>query len=276
MSDPEYTTQMDLLIAANPTLTFDLSEDIKDQFDRIVLPEVAAGFSRTLHLPEEDGRSILLQAVDAYIGGVIDRFNQRSEKQDNAALTKVAAKAEQLSDALLELIDHPNLEAQLESRIRGFHALANGPQDLTLPDLMGSNRNVFLFLRDMLIDLQTCSEDTRNFKPKREEFDEWFGHEGGTTADEQFALATAEWKRRSKARKLGADHPLLCFVMAILPHWQAHTSIPFTEAKYYREMEGYSSGVLPILKPILHCIDPTITDQQIAMAIRKTRQDQIA
>lgn len=273
MSDSDNPTQADLLAASYPSLTFDLSENTKDQFDLIFPKDVVDGFARTFGLPNEDGRAILLEAIKAFISGVNGRFNQRTEKQDNAALTKVAAKAQQLEAALLELIDHPNLEPQLEAEIRGFHALAEGPDGLTLPDVIGTRHNVFHFFRDMLIDLQACAEDTRNFKPKREDFDHWFAVQDGTTAQEQFELDTEAWKRRSQARKLGKDHPLQCFLLSILPHWRSNSNLPFTEGMYFKELQQTLSPTISILHPIVERIDTELTPQRVASAIRKLRED---
>ena len=275
LSDPDELTQADLLAASYPSFTFDLSEDTEEQFDLIIPEDVVDGFSRSFDLPTESGRAILLEAVDAFIYGVIARFDLRSQRQDNEALTKVASKAEQLADALLELIDHPNLEAQLEDRIRDFPALAVTRNGLSLPDLIGTRQNVFHDMRDMLVDLQACAELTLNDKPKPKAYLDAFEYEGMPSPQEQFDLDTVEWKRRRFARTLGADYPLHCFLLSILPHWKTHMPMPFSEAKYYKELGSYPSPTISTVKPILTCIDPKLTVQRVAMAVRKIRQEVI-
>ncbi|NIZ63438.1 hypothetical protein DL239_20965 [Sedimentitalea sp. CY04] len=275
MTTPDYPPQAQLLAASYPSLTFDLTEDTEDQFNRIIPEEVIVRFSRFLDLPNEDGRAILLEAVEAFISGVNDRFEQRPEKQDNAALTKVASKAEQLSEALLALIDHPNLEAQLEERIRGFHALAETQNGATLPDLIDTRRNIFREFRDLLVDLQACTEATCNHQPKQTDYADLFEGEGLPTPQQQFHRDTSEWKRRSQARKLGRDHPLQCFLLSILPHWKAHVVHPFTEGMYFKELEGNLSPTFAELHPIIVRIDPKITRQHVANSIRKLRESSV-
>jgi hypothetical protein len=272
LSDHDNLTQEDLLAASYPSFTFDLSEDTEEQFDLISPKDVIDAFSRSFDLPTESGRAILLEAVDAFIFGMFGRFEQRSEKQDNAALTKVAAKAEQLADALLQLVKHPNLEAQLEDRIRGFHALAVNYDGLSLPDLLGTRRAQFRFFRDLLIDLQACSEETRNHKPKHGDYYSDFDFEGMPTAQERYEEDEAEWKSRSHARKLGKDYPLHCFLLSILPHWQSHVGLPFTEGMYFKELQETLSPAISMLHPIVERIDTEITPQRVASSIRKLRE----
>jgi hypothetical protein len=127
-----------------------------DQFDTLFGPSELESFAREVPSQANTDTSpteIIQQATLAYVDGVLDRLNQKPEKQDTAALIKVANKSAQLEEALLTLLDHPHLEAQLEERIRGFHALASNADGVSLPDLIGSRHNIFQFMRDMLIDL---------------------------------------------------------------------------------------------------------------------------
>ncbi|MFC4214045.1 hypothetical protein ACFP4H_23795 [Pseudophaeobacter arcticus] len=273
MSHPDVLTQSERLAAFYPSLTFDLTEDTKGQFDQIVPQEAIDSFSNCLGLPPESGRAILLDAANTYFSGIIERFEQRSAKQDNAALSKVAAKAEQLESALLELVDHPNLETQLEDRIRGFHALAETPNGLSLPDLIGTRRKIFHHLQDMLVDLQACAEATRNHQPKKEDYSNEYLFGDRPNAQEQYELDTEAWKRRSQARKLGRDHPLQCFLRSVLPHWQSNSNLPFTEGMYFKELQENLSATIATLHPIVERIDTEITPQRVASTIRKLRED---
>lgn len=259
-----------------PSLNVDLDEDIAEQFDALIAPNVIGGFVRAVSSSQPDAdndhTAIIRQAAQAYVDGVLDRLNQKPEKQDTAALIKVANKTAQLEEALLALQGHPHLEAQLEERIRGFHALASNADGVSLPDLIGSRHNIFQFMRDMLIDLQTCAEATTNRKPKREDYSDDFAFGNEPTAEQQYNRAEAAWKRRSKARNLGADHPVQCFLLTVYPYWANHSSHPFSEGMYFVEVGGSISPTISALHPILAKIDTSITPQNIATAIRKLRE----
>jgi hypothetical protein len=260
------------MAAQLPTLRFKLSEHPEAQFDGLIPPEAVQAFANALSIAATDARDILCYATEAYLGGTWDRFAQKSEKQDNAALTKVASDAARLEGALSALIDHPNLEPQLEARIRSFETLASNASGQTLPDLMGRQHNIFHFVREMLIDLQACAEETCNHKPKRADYDDAFQMQGFPTAQESFDVDTAEYKRRSKARKLGDGHALQCLLLAIHPHWLTHTGQPFSEGMYFKEIKGTLSPTIAALHPIAALIDTSITPQRIATAIRTLRE----
>lgn len=162
----------DRFAASYPYLNVDLDKDIADQFDALFSSGELESFARAVSLQSDTITSptaIIQQATLAYVDGVLDRLNQKPEKQDTAALIKVANKSAQLEEALLALTEHPHLEVQLEERIRSFHALASNADGVSLSDLIGRRHNIFQFMRDILIDLQTCAEATTNRKPKREE-----------------------------------------------------------------------------------------------------------
>ncbi|PZX05005.1 hypothetical protein [Celeribacter halophilus] len=270
------TSFTDRLAAFYPSLNVNLDEDIADQLDTLFDPSELASFATALslrHDAENAATAIIQQATLAYVDGVLDRLNQKPEKQDTAALIKVANKSAQLEEALLALTEHPHLEAQLEERIRGFHALASNSDGVSLSDLIGSRHNIFQFMRDMLIDLQTCAEATTNRKPKREDYSEDFVFGDAPTAEQQYNRAEATWKRRSKARNLGADHPLQCFLLTVYPYWVEHSAHPFTEGMYFAEIGETISPVISVLDPILSKIDSEITPQNIATAIRKLREE---
>ncbi|MDO6725159.1 hypothetical protein Q4560_17975 [Celeribacter halophilus] len=266
----------DRLAASYPSLNVDLDEDIADQFDTLFGPSELESFAHEVSSQADTDTSpaaIIQQATQAYVDGVLDRLNQKPEKQDTAALIKVANKSAQLEEALLALLDHPLLEAQLEERIRGLHALASNADRVSLPDLIGSRHNIFQFMRDMLIDLQTCAEATTNRKPKREDYSDDFVFGDAPTAEQQYNRAEATWKRRSKARNLGADHPLQRFLLTVYPYWVKHSHHPFSEGMYFAEIGETVSPAISVLHPILSKIDSEITPQNIATAIRKLREE---
>jgi hypothetical protein len=125
----------------------------------------------------------------------------------------------------------------------------------------------------MLIDLQTCAEATTNRKPNREDYSDDFVFGDAPTAEQQYNRAEATWKRRSKARNLGADHPLQCFLLTVYPYWVKHSDHPFSEGMYFAEIGETISPVISVLHPILSKIDSEITPQNIATAIRKLREE---
>lgn len=273
-----------------PRLNVDLDEDLDPQLEDLVTVNLTNYVATLANLgKDETDRKILRQglivACKAYVRGHWDEQNQRTEKQDNEALDRVTRSSQALYDALLSLQEHPGLEPRLEQSIRLNQNLYSVNGDFDLSQMINVRRNIFSKFREVLVDLQICTEHVINRQPKPTILEPIDGFEG-EDEDEQgsIQLETSEkmdvlkqqWRARSKARKLPKDFALQEFLHAFRPTWVALTDHPFTEGMHYVEAGETVSTLVDGLEPILRELAPEIRRQDVVTALRKMRDSAAA
>ena len=245
----------------------DFVEKLADLFDVENDPEARNAF-----------RKGIIQASDAYIDGVFSYANKPSEKQDNKSLDRITLSAQALYDALLDLMDHPDLEPRVEASIRKTGRLYKLPSGIDLSQLIGTRRNIFRGFREILVDLQVCVEDEINRKPEPGFFDDL---EDLSELDEELFQYASEdiletrmrrWRERSQARKLPKNYPLTQFLLSFQPTWEAVTPHPFSEGMYYPEIRTTVSRLVDCTEAVLSRLAPGTSRQEIITAIRKARK----
>lgn len=268
-----------------PRLKLDLDEDLDPQLEGLVTVNLTNYVAALANLgKDETDRKILRQglivACKAYVRGHWEEHNQRTEKQDNEALDRVTRSAQALYDALLSLQEHPGLEPRLEQSIRRNQNLYSVNGDFDLSQMINERRNIFSKFREVLVDLQICTEQVINRKPKPTILDPIDGFEG-KDEDEQgpIQLETSEeidvlkqrWRAMSQARKFPKGFALQEFLHAFRPTWVALTDQPFTEGMHYVEAGETVSTLVDGLETILRELAPEIRRQDIVTALRKMR-----
>ncbi len=276
-----------------PRLSVDLDECTDTQLDDLVTVDLVNRVATLATLGEDNAdrqalRQGIVAACSAYIDGLWDRQNQRSEKQDNEALERVTRNAQTLYDALLALQDYPGLEPRLEQSIRQNLHLHSPENGFDLSRTINKRRNIFRDFRELLVDLQVCAEDVINRQPKPtilepidddENRAEGEGEGEGENKkgpiqlerNEELNALKQQWRARLKARRLPKDFALQKFLHAFRPTWEALTDHPFTEGMHYAETGETVSRLVDCVEAILRELAPGTQRTDIVTALRKTR-----
>ncbi|SFH52608.1 hypothetical protein SAMN04488020_12013 [Palleronia marisminoris] len=259
-----------------PRLAINLDEDTDLQIEAILGPALIDEVAQHADVPQDGEqrgvlRDGLRRAFEAYVDACSEREGQRSEKEDNRALNRVAKAAGQLEAALLDLQEFPGVEARLERSIRNRPTPLAHSESLDLPKLIGTRRNIFADIRDMLIDLQVYGEDAVN----REPHPVWIGAvESGESAfrfdsDEELEERRKAWRARSNERKFPKDHAIQEFLRTFRPTWDALSPHPFTHGMYHKDAKQTVSRLVDASHLSLQKIDGAVTRQAITTAVRK-------
>lgn len=259
-----------------PALRYDFEDDhdpqISQFIDTLPLDKIASLIHPQLdQLDRHSLTDALADALAAYVQGALYRIGQRSEKEDNFALERIANVARDLHERLLASMDHPGLVTQLQESTRRVNTLHTLPNGDTLADLVGSDGRSYRDLCELLVDLQVSAENVILRKPKPQIID---GSDDEPDirldTDEELAERMAEYQRRSAERRIPKDHALQEFLRSLKPYWIAHSPYPFTEGMHHREQGQTISNAVDVIEMVLRPFDNDVTRQKIVTALRKT------
>lgn len=267
----------------NPIPYMDLDvEEYGQRLESFITHEMVSEILALVGMKEEaqiaqlkDG---IFRAYDAYIHGQFDHDNQRSEKEENDALERVTQSAQVLYDDLLNLCDFPGLEPRIEQSIKTCPNLLQLSHGVDLSNIIGSKRNIFRNLREVLVDLQVCTENTMNKAPKRAviESDLDASPPIFIETEEEYGARKVKWRARSKRRKFPRDYALQEFIASFGPTWQNLSNAPYSEGMYYTEASQTFSEAIDCLEIILRDFAPKICRQNLVTSFRNLRNRQKA
>ncbi len=260
-----------------PSLNYDWNDAHSPQLEKLtnveLVQEVAHFAGVTSDVTSKGGlKNALVAAIDGYIDGVSQRVRQCTEAEDNEALDRASKKANELSDALSDLIGHPGLEERVEQSIRNCGTLYEHKGGKPLVDILQARRNIFQPFREILVDLQVCTEREINRKPKPTYIDEFEGDNAvRLDTDEELEQEMQLWRKRSKERKLPKDYALKMLLEAIRPYWVKNSFHPFSEGMYHKDQRQTISNLVDAIEAITSRLDPSVTRQRIVNTIRNMR-----
>jgi hypothetical protein len=211
----------------------------------------------------------LADSIDAFLSGKYDEEFHRSEKEENAALERVARSAENLHLALLDLYDFGRSSEKLASEIKRFKRFPEGSSPRTLLNLLRPEPRPLLLLQGIATDLAVGAEKAINRKPKADPERAAFAGENYTT---ELAQQTEEWRRRKATFKLRPTHAIVAFLEAFKPIWEQNSDHPFTEGMHYTETNTTLSPAVDAAHLILKKLDPSLLRSTIITGIKNLRR----
>lgn len=216
----------------------------------------------------------LYDATSAYLDGRMGREDYLGEKVENRALQRVADKAQQLHDALLDLYGFGRAERKLAAEIKSFEHWEPGSTPAILSQLASRDpANPLLEIRDLVADVTAAAERAINQKPSEErlEMEEAFS---AIRAKLGMGPSEERWRRRSAEHRLAKDHGLQKFIATFRSLWQTYSDRPFTEGMHYAEIGATVSNAVDALELIFARLDPAVERTAIVNAMRKLRKSE--
>lgn len=234
-------------------------------------------------------RDVLTGVAAAYSEGAHLRLNAKSEKAQNAALEKVADKAEDLYTALMGLFEFGGCEERLLEEIMRYSYTPGSSTDM-LQKLMPLDKgNPIMRLRDLITDVAVAAEDAMTRETSRRP-----GIDLAAVIVKADGLPESEYprlrakfdeedrpsnerknqERRERAAKhrISKDHALKLMLTELGACWPELSDRPFTEGMHHADQGTTVSLAVDLVEMMLAELDPKVPRSQITTTLRKVRK----